>query len=1022
MHFRKISPAVAEHSAPTRFARQSRLARMVLVAAFSIALFPPAIVARADKRHKTAPKMVKKAARKTAAAPAFAAKRLPPQETVSGLKRHIAELKRRGELKRRAEKQDEDADEAQKLKPAGREDESEEDGTDYLQAHLYYLQQRAYPNDSVDWSAYARARKQVELMPAARRPGGGSAQSKATIGNWRFIGPNNLAVPYRTYYGTLPLNGRTNAVAYDPTTPGTYYMATAGGGVFRTTNSGASYTALSDSWATLQTSSIAIDPTNHNTIYVGTGDFDGSGNLPGGLMKTTDGGTTWTTLGKAQFGNSDIAAIAIDPENTQIITVAPGRGPNYYANLWRSTNGGATWTNVLNVGAPWSSLSYGIKDATGKRHLYATGLLYGGKVYRSDDRGATWTKLSPPLTSVNFYDQGSLRIAASATDSEKAYLLDGHDQKIFVGTSAGNSWADTTNNFLTGNSGDAYNWSQKDYDCHIECGQRSVSGVPTDVLYVGLIDLEQSRDGGATWQSIGGPTFTGNAILHNDQHCLALNPNGSGEALVGCDGGMFRLNDNLSTNVFSYSGMNPIGGATQFYRIAAHPTLPNYLLGGAQDNASPALVNNSANWRNVGGGDGGFCAIKDANNQFSTSQFLGLYQTTNAWAGSNYITPNTGGDNVGFIAPIVLDPTKTYLYAGTDHLYRYKISTSSWESSLGGTTLGDTLTAIAIAPSDTTQLYTGASNGQVWWSSNFGVSWKQINTASLPNRNITSVVVSPSNSHSVLVGLSGTGSAHLWMCGNVTTAAPVWTNVSGSGATGLPDVSLNSIALDTFTPASNWYIANDLGVFTTTDAGGHWSNMTAPLGLPNVQVNDLVAVAGTSTLFAGTYGRGIWAITLGTSFRTVSGTIKLEGVPDPTLVNPNSPLDPVVVQFRPVGGGVTLTRTVTLSATGAFSFGDIPAGNYTVAIKASKWLRAVAPANATSGNVTGLSFLLPAGDANNDNYVDATDFNTFVSSYNSDSSFPGSGYDSTADFNCDGIIDPTDFGLFVGNYNTSGAP
>ena len=452
MQFKEVSLTASERPVLTRFARQSRFARIALAAAFSLALVTTAGAIRADKRHRVAPKAVKKSVTVPAAS---AAKRLPPTETVSGLKRRIAELKRRGELKRRAEKQDADANETPEPKPAGREDESEEDGTDYLQAHLYYLQQRAYPNDTVDWSAYARARKHLETMPAAPRPGGGSAQSKATVGNWRFVGPNSLAVPYRIYYGTLPLNGRTNAVAYDPTTAGTYYMATAGGGLFRTTNSGATYTPLSDSWATLQTNSIAIDPTNHNIIYVGTGDFDGGGNLPGGLMKTIDGGTTWTTLGKAQFGNSDISAIAIDPENPQIITVAPGHGPNYYANLWRSTNGGTTWTNVLSVGAPWSSLSYGIKDANGKRHLYATGLLYGGKVYRSDDRGATWTKLSPPLNSVNFYDQNSLEIAASATDSEKVYLVDGFDQKIFVGTGAGASWTDTTNNFLTGNNGDA---------------------------------------------------------------------------------------------------------------------------------------------------------------------------------------------------------------------------------------------------------------------------------------------------------------------------------------------------------------------------------------------------------------------------------------------------------------------------------------------------------------------------------------------------------------------------------------
>ncbi len=1019
---RKISP-------PRSFPFSARRLRSgaVICAALGLALSQFSEPAGANGQTKTPHKNVKRATVKTVLP---AARQIPPQETVSGLKRRIAELKRAAAARREREEKDgdKDPDKDRDKAEAGKapenqsdktNDREDEDGTDYYEAYLYYLQQRAYPNDRIDWRAYTRARTQRDALPPAQigKTAAGAPHANV-VGAWQFVGPNNLPVPYRTYYGLGPLNGRVNAMAYDPVVAGTYYMATAGGGLWRSTNSGQNWTPLSDGWTSLQTSSIAIDPTDHNTIYVGTGDFDGQGSLGFGIMKTTDGGATWKNIGASQFGRFAVKAIAIDPENPQILTVAPGHGPGYYGYLWRSTDGGATWKSVLTVQAPWSALSYSVADANGSRHLYATGHLYGGQVYRSDDRGITWTKLAPPLSNVNWYDHDSLRIAASAVDAQTVYLIDGFDQKLFVSRDAGATWTNTTSNFSN-------QWQQAWYDLHLECGSRLVGGVPTDTLYVGLIDLSQSRDGGATWQNLGGPTYTGNAILHNDQHFLALNPNGLGEALVGCDGGAFRLNDNLSTNVWSFNSLNRIAGATQYYRMAVHPTDPTRILGGAQDNATPAALGNLSAWRNVGGGDGGFCAIKNSNIQFATSQNLGLSRTDNGWSGSYGIAPNIGGDKVAFIAPITLDAAANYLYAGTNHLYQYNIAQNTWAAPLGSQLLAsNVLLAIGVAPSNPNRLYTGSDSGEVWTSGDGGATWRRVDSITsyrIPNRAVTSFAPSPTAPTSVLVGVSGTGTGHLWRCIDVTAGSPLWFNVSGSGATALPDVALNSIALDTDSPATTWYVATDVGVFMTTDTGSHWANMTAPLGLPNVQVNDLQTQAATKTLYAATYGRGIWKIQTGIVTRTISGVIALQGVPDPTAVSPAAPIGPLTVEFRTVGGGgAVYTRTVTLPASGAFSFSDIPIGNYTVAVKAPKWIRAIQPADATNGNVAGLLLSLPGGDSNNDNTVDSSDFTLLIGAYNSDAAIPGSGYDPGADFNSDGSVDASDFTILIGSYNTIG--
>ena len=150
-------------------------------------------------------------------------------------------------------------------------------------------------------------------------------------------------------------------------------------------------------------------------------------------------------------------------------------------------------------------------------------------------------------------------------------------------------------------------------------------------------------------------------------------------------------------------------------------------------------------------------------------------------------------------------------------------------------------------------------------------------------------------------------------------------------------------------------------------------------------------------------------------FRTVSGTVSLEQVP---AAFRNQTL---TFEFRPVAGGASFTRTQTLTSAGGFSFTDIPAANYNLAVKGAKWLRSVVPVSANNYNVTNLSVALTGGDANGDNSIDASDFGILVTAYNSSAVISGSGYDAAADFSCDGLVDATDFGILIGNYNTVGA-
>jgi hypothetical protein len=763
---------------------------------------------------------------------------------------------------------------------------------DYLEAYLHWLRQRTYPRDTLDWRAYQRAYRKRDRMEALRIEGlEGIVGMDAVTPKWEFVGPVNLPTPYRYFFGRGRLAGRVNDLTFDPTTPGTYYVAAAGG-LWRTTTRGEDWSCLSNEWTNQYVSSVAVHPTNANIIFAGTGDFDGDTAGEGahgfGVMRSTDRGATWTNLLRTELAGFSIRRIIVDRDNPNIVTVAAGRHATIWGRVWRSTNGGDSWARVIesdnagnNVNAEWCDLEQGARDASGRRYIYAVGLDdNGGQMWRSSNQGASWDKLTIPTQKVR---QRSLDIAASPTDPNTVYLLSGVDKKIWKSTTAGNSWSETTGNFPNGNAvaGSNYNWSQQYYDAYITCSTRADNH--RDVLYVGLIDLVASVDGGATWQSVGhvydrdqqGAPL---AEMHGDQHRAVVNPADSNEVLVANDGGVFLTSYNPAANTWTFNtAMNRGLGITQIFQAAFHPTDANRMIGGTQDNATPVGSGDPIVWSNEGEGDGGFCAINPTNSdvQYATSQGMTIYRTGDNWASSpDDITPNYGDQPGNWFGPITLDPSNSsLLYVGTLYLHRRDDSatTNKWKMRLGNQQLaGDAdnyTTFIAVAPSDSNRIYTGASDGQVWMSKDKGEHWQRINTGvgassvPLPNRWVTSIAVHPNNPDVILVGLSGTGSSHLWRCDDTRSTARTWKNVSGTmAATSLPDIPLNTVVIDPRDPAQVYYVGTDIGVFFSRDGGVNWANATASLGLPNVQVNVLKWVPGTGFLMAATFGRGIWRI------------------------------------------------------------------------------------------------------------------------------------------------------------------
>lgn len=758
-------------------------------------------------------------------------------------------------------------------------------GLGYLEAYLQWKFDRSYPNQQIDNSGYAeiaqrRAMKQSEFGGSPKEAFGANTSARQIAeflnlrnviqprsggpqedisGNWEFMGPRDLRVPYTIYFGASPVNGRANAVAIDPNNANTFYIGGAQGGVWKTTDAGVSWSTTSDGWPLLGVSSLAIQPGNSDVILAGTGDFYGSDVGGIGIMRSTNAGATWTLVG-TNIGSSMVSAIVFHPDNPSIAFASTGRSGS--GRLYRSTDGGVTWFDSVGTVSTWSDVKIGAQRGDGTRTVWAVSGGNPGLIRKSNNQGASWTTVTSPVSG----SQNPLHIAPSRFEPDTAYLLSTTSRQIWKTINGGTNWTNVTAGFPNGSSN--YNWSQGWYDYYINTSSRpDGAGGFIDVVYVGLIDIVMSINGGSTWRSIGGSNYTAGysntALTHVDHHNFAVDPSNPNRCVVTTDGGAFLMVYNPTADTVSWTRLNKALAITQFYTLAVHPTNPDYVKGGTQDNSTPHSFGNLIQWQNPGAGDGAGCGINwlDTNTQYNSSQNQGLYKTTNGYNSSSSFKPSLTGHSVPFIGKLWLDKNNPYnVYMNTNYLNRYDEVTNAWTMQLGGIALSASarINAFDVANGNSNILYTGAGDGDLYKSVNFGASWTKLDDiGGFTNRSIMALSVSPSNSNDILIGVGGSGN-HLYRCADTSAATPSFVSVSGSGATGLPNVALTSIARDPWQPETRWYVATDVGVFQTSNAGATWEDITQPRGLPNVQVNELIANPTTGYLTAATFGRGIW--------------------------------------------------------------------------------------------------------------------------------------------------------------------
>lgn len=742
----------------------------------------------------------------------------------------------------------------------------------YAASYEEWFDMRAYPREIMNWQVYPKAHRYKEDMDIA----------PPTITHWEYLGPTNLDTYIRWGAGLPPINGRVNAVAFDPADPGnTYYAASACGGVWKTIDGGEGWFPLSDDWSELYTGAIAISPAEPHRILVGTGDYPGSRGSGIGLLISDNGGFDWHVEGSF-FKNKRISDIVIDPDDPNLITVATAPGASAsYTRIYQSFNGGDDWGASLDVWAKWSDLAISapalFDDGTVLRYYYAGGVPTdgsdGNELWRSADRGQTWEELELPPWAAPLITNRQIGIATSRSDYRTVYVVGTTVRQVWKSTDAGESWSNITGDLPQ----DSLWWGQDFYSFRLHSFLRETSGGPRDALLLATTDVFLYD--GFAWKSIGGPTYSDEALIHVDIHGFATHPEDPTVHLVTNDGGVYRYDYDPELSEGFFTNLNRNLGCMLVNKMSVHPWDINWMMAGTQDNGTPIAVGDLHNWFNIVAGDTGHTAINQdlPAAQYAARPFLGLDEetkdvfvdrTVDFWQHRDTLSTNIGEDQLRHGTPIFIDPNDTHLiYFATQYLYRYDELEQQWDKRLGGQRLsqaqGDHVKTFDIAPSDSNRIITGSRTGQVWITSDRGENWDRIDEsdiAPLPDASVSAVSIDPTDRDRVLIAFAGTWDTPLWECKDVTADPIVWEQIKGTGSGRLPELPINAIARHPDAPKSHWFVGTDLGVFGTNNAGHKWYNMTNPLGLPNVPIMDLKAKPLTRYLYAATYGRGIWRL------------------------------------------------------------------------------------------------------------------------------------------------------------------
>lgn len=758
--------------------------------------------------------------------------------------------------------------------------------------------------------------------PCAAQDKGAAAAAGTAAGNWRLVGPTK---PMQEVEGGDV--GRINTFVFHPSQPNTIYAATPAGGLWRTQDDGATWVLLSNQ-PDVGIQDIAIDPLAPDTMYMLTGDGDGSlgaaaelGLSPPsiGVLKSVDGGQTWNKTGltfdpakpdQLVYGYR----LAIDPTNPAILIAATTKG------VWRTSDGGQRWSAVK-AGLFWDAQFH----PTDPSIVYAASTeAHSGtcsmEVYRSTDAGQTWTALRGGLPSTDDCSGNArVRLAVTPAKPDTLYVLYGSNTGFTIGLYRSD---DRGNTFTKRSSTDPLPkdpnapppinltkpniFGHQDNDFYTQSFYTiamAVSPTDADLVHVGAVDTWGSEDGGRTWKrtSLWSPPGPVNYV-HADIHMLAYH---GGSLYAATDGGIYR-----STNPDAHSTTNTPGvtwksitrmetGITiaQIYHVCSSPQQPDVLYYGAQDNGTYRLDINGQIFQ-VYGGDGFVCQVDPQNSNtlyvsYAEGDILRTDDAAHACECAGLwkrITPTMGNFYAlgPWLTPYILGPAdpndSAYgysIYACYTDLWYSSDHGESWKNLTHGA-LGNSRECrqVAVSPSDPKTIYVakeaeidlkhrpGAGDartpllggGGVFRSTDGGATWQSVNGTGeralpLAEAAVTDLAVSPTDARRVWVTFQGY-KADVKVFGT-TDGGATWTNLSS----GLPNNSAHAIAAENGT-TNGVYVGTDDGVYYRDDTLGSW--LAFKDGLPNAKdgrplaVTSLLIQEAQHRLLAATFSRGVW--------------------------------------------------------------------------------------------------------------------------------------------------------------------
>jgi regulation of enolase protein 1 (concanavalin A-like superfamily) len=744
-------------------------------------------------------------------------------------------------------------------------------------------------NGQIPRGALMRAKAHADRARArwrARHGGAGAAGDPLQMASGTVGGTASRAPGFR-WLGPTTTAGRVRTIAIHPTNPNVLIVGSAGGGIWRSTDGGASWMVSDDFMPVLSVSSIVFDPRDSNVLYAGTGEgyFNQDAIGGAGIFKSTDGGASWAQLpatapaATPNFDDTNRLAFSLDGA---VLLAATNHG------VFRSTDGGLSFA-ATTVSGWMGQVVFSPNDSN---DALAAGF---GAVYVTHDSGQSWTAASG-------LQGGRIEVGYSKSDGSIYASVDDNGGSLYRSFDSGASFSKIASDAtrLLGGQG----W----YNNTIW-----VNPFDANNIIVGGVQVWESRDGGAT------VAFIDHGPLHADTHIIVADPRFDGVTnrtiYVGTDGGVFRTTEIwVSNNNVQWEALNNGLGVTQFYAAAGSN---GTVIGGSQDNSTQRY--SSGSWAQAWTlGDGGFVAADQADGRlfYADGQYGVPFGSSDGGVTFSAIGSGiTDGTQTNFIAPLIIDPNASQrLYLGKSRLWRADDANGNTLAHFRAVTpvVGSNVSAIAVQPGNSDVVWVAWSSGRLDRTTNgtsATPSWTPVRQFF---RYVTRVRIDPNDPNSVFVTLGGFQADNVW---HTADGGVTWTPVAGSGETALPLAPVYDIAIDPVTPGC-LYAATEVGEFKSTDNGATW-DVPDGLGPANTRVMETFWMDGT--LMLATYGRGIWALDVNASSGPAftaspsSVTFASQAVgttsPSQAVAIRNTGTAPMNVQSVSIGGGSSFGLT-----------------------------------------------------------------------------------------------------------------